>query len=97
MKRPDDSLQQMALPRECERRYYANCKLDEDDYDTASFRQNTEVPDGNHWLIALNLDRWRNAQDLATYLRWAARSVEALNASRQSEQSSATSGPEDVQ
>ena len=70
----------VGLPVECERRYYANRESVPGDYDTAGFRQNMEVTGGDHWLAELNLDRWRNAEELAAYLRWAAASIEALAA-----------------
>jgi hypothetical protein len=70
----------VGLPVECERRYYANREAVPGDYDTASFRQNMEVPGGDHWLAELNLERWRNAAELAAYLRWTAASIEALAA-----------------
>ncbi len=65
-------------PKEHERRYYSRRPCDDEAYDTASFRQNLEATDGDHWLLELNLERWRSAADMAAYLRWAADQMELL-------------------
>lgn len=69
---------QQATPREYERRYSANREAVPGDYDTVEIRQNTEASGGDHWLVELNLVRWRTAKELADYLKWVAQMVEAV-------------------
>ena len=56
------------------------CAFEEGDgeYDTLILHQNLEVPDRDHWLIELNLTRWRSKKELAAYLRYAASVVEEI-------------------
>jgi len=61
---------------ECER--VSMAVIDAENYNTVTVRQNTEV--GDHWLMELNLERWRSAEELARYLRTAANIIIAAEA-----------------
>lgn len=48
------------------------------DVHTITIDQNMEAPEGNHYKIALFLDRWRTKEQLVAYLRFAADLVERI-------------------
>jgi len=69
----------MNEPKEFERKYTVNYLDHSHEWsEDATFRQNTEVPDKDHWRVKLFLKRWRTASELANYLRWAADQVKML-------------------
>ena len=77
---PVRSTDLVRLPHECERRYCSHHDGAPDDCWTSTFLRNMEAIDGDHWRVELSLERWRSAQELADYLRWAANSVALLQA-----------------
>jgi hypothetical protein len=77
---PVRSTDLVRIPFECERRYYSHYETSPEDHETGTFLRNMEATDGDHWRVELNLERWRSAKELADYLRWAAKSVEVLQA-----------------
>ena len=65
-------------PRPVKTEYSCAFEDGDGEYDTLTLHQNLEVPDGDHWLIELNLVRWRSKKELAAYLRFAADIIEGM-------------------
>lgn len=73
MKAKSDTHRIVRPLKEYERRLQA--VIDSEGYDCVDLTQNTEV--GDHWKVVLNLERWRTADELAKYLRTAAKLLDA--------------------
>lgn len=62
-------------PALCERKYY--CHLGpSNEYEPFTATENMEADD--HWMVEINLQRWRSRAEWSAYLRAAADAVDAL-------------------
>lgn len=71
-------IQMVRLVRPVKTEYYCSFEEGEGEYDTLTLIQNLEASNKDHWLIRLNLERWRTKKKLASYLRFAASVVENM-------------------